>query len=82
MAADFQLQIGITVISLIGSRNNLPGVAFGHCISDLLQNISQLQRLALARPLHTETIRSFQPGLRANRHLKILDFSHAWRNGG
>jgi hypothetical protein len=54
---------------------NLEGAAYGNCISGLLQNTPHLQQLELGPLLSREAIRAFQPGLRANRHLKKLDLS-------
>jgi hypothetical protein len=53
---------------------NLQGAALGNCISGVLENMPQLQRLELGH-LSLEVVRLFQPALRTNHHLKILDLS-------
>jgi Leucine Rich repeat len=55
---------------------DLRDAVLGNCISGFLLNMPQLQRLGLAKTwLNAETVRAFQPALRSNRYLKILDLS-------
>jgi Leucine Rich repeat len=74
----FQTNTTVTDLTFYGIRN-LDGAVYGNCISGLLLNMPQLQRLELFHDLDTEAIRALQPGLRTtNRNnLTILDLSYS-----
>jgi Leucine Rich repeat len=55
---------------------NLEGVALGTCLSNLMQNMPQLQCLICSQgDLRLDGTRALQPGLRSNRTLKQLVIS-------
>jgi hypothetical protein len=57
----------------IAQIDNLKGAALGACLSGLLQNMTQLQRLdCYGYHLRVEGVRAVQPGLQSNRTLKEL----------
>jgi Leucine Rich repeat len=77
LAAAFATNHTTTVTDLtIREIRNLQGAALGDCISGILQNNTTVQLLSLGDTLDVETVRSMQPGLRTNRHLKVLDVSY------
>jgi hypothetical protein len=74
----FQTNRTVTDLT-IDSIRNVGGAALGTCLSALLQNMPQLQRLDCKRGcLRMEGVCAFQRALQTNRTLKQLYFSHCF----
>jgi hypothetical protein len=72
LIAAFETNRTVTDLTIRRIRN-LQDVALGDCVSGLLQNMPQLQRLDCSHCiLHLEGVRALQPGLRSSRSLKEL----------
>jgi Leucine Rich repeat len=76
LLAAFETNRTVTDLT-IHQIGNLQGVMLGDCLSSLLQNMPQLQRLACTLcSLGVDGVHAFQPSLQANRTLRKLNFSH------
>jgi hypothetical protein len=72
LLAAFHTNRTVTDIEIHGI-SNLHGVSLGSCLSGLLKNMPQLQRLnCYSNDMRLEGVRAFQVALRANRTLKQL----------
>jgi Ran GTPase-activating protein (RanGAP) involved in mRNA processing and transport len=78
LLAAFQTKRTVTDLTIYRIRN-LEDVVLGSCLSALLQNMPQLQRLdCYGNRLRVEGVRAFQTTLQANRTLKQLNLAACW----
>jgi Leucine Rich repeat len=86
LLAAFETNTTVTDLTLIDIANlgsgPLGGAAHGACLSNLMQNMTQLQLLQCSgRHLGVEGVRAFQPGLRSNQSLRELSLARCGIGG-